>query len=470
MQKLIWRIQLAIGILLILIANTFGQDECVSQGWLSNSLYSIKLVPVCRQIDSLFILVMNSQNYSIFTKGPSHNWDLLCSQNQPQDHSSLLEVSVNHSGSPFVYNLITDSCYWFSDGIWNGRPCPGRPLLDSLDNIHIIWKNNADTAHIFYGYSTDTLRTFADIDTLPSFHQVFYLISSPGKSKIAAVLVDLVDTMLVRYQSVCGQPFDFTASPDTFNCGYAASHLYDITLDDDGKLYFATSFYVNGLWRSHYVWSEEYGYRYLSDSLDQFRYSTGFEFCFGPNDGEIVLIKCGPPPSGYSDACFLVTTDGGNTWNRSTFSNPFVFRRYYGSAPRRYSNIIDYTYYTYSTGENVYYYPIPRDSIFNNLTAIDGGETPLPEDISLSNYPNPFNASTIVSFNMPQAGYVRLEIFDITGRLIANLLDGFKRAGSHSIIWDSKDMAGHQVSSGVYFYRLNIQGGSSVTKEMLLLK
>jgi len=65
---------------------------------------------------------------------------------------------------------------------------------------------------------------------------------------------------------------------------------------------------------------------------------------------------------------------------------------------------------------------------------------------------------------------VALSVFDITGRKVAVLEEGSLEAGPHRIIWDSKDMAGHQVSSGVYFYRLNIQGGSSVTKEMLLLK
>jgi hypothetical protein len=106
-----------------------------------------------------------------------------------------------------------------------------------------------------------------------------------------------------------------------------------------------------------------------------------------------------------------------------------------------------------------------------NITANGVAEAPVPSDFTLSqNYPNPFNGRTRIEFNLATPSVVDLSVFDITGRKVAVLEEGQLDAGPHSVIWDSKDMAGHPVSSGVYFYRLNIQGGSSVTKEMLLLK
>jgi len=88
-----------------------------------------------------------------------------------------------------------------------------------------------------------------------------------------------------------------------------------------------------------------------------------------------------------------------------------------------------------------------------------------PEQFSLSqNYPNPFNASTSISFALPQPGDVRLVVYDLLGRQVETLLDGYRPAGTHRITFDASDY-----SSGVYFYR--VQAGERVeTKRMLLLK
>jgi hypothetical protein len=127
-----------------------------------------------------------------------------------------------------------------------------------------------------------------------------------------------------------------------------------------------------------------------------------------------------------------------------------------------------HTYYArFSDGASTIQTPL--DTV--NITASGIAEMPIPSDYTLrQNYPNPFNGNTRIEFNLVAPSEVALSVFDITGRKVVVLEEGNLEAGPHSIIWDSKDMAGHPVSSGVYFYRLNIQGGSSVTKEMLLLK
>ena len=79
-------------------------------------------------------------------------------------------------------------------------------------------------------------------------------------------------------------------------------------------------------------------------------------------------------------------------------------------------------------------------------------------------YPNPFNASTIISFQLPAAGSVKLNIFDITGREIAKLVDGYKSAGHHQIEFNAS-----QHPSGVYFARLQA-GDLMQTGKMLLIK
>ena len=85
------------------------------------------------------------------------------------------------------------------------------------------------------------------------------------------------------------------------------------------------------------------------------------------------------------------------------------------------------------------------------------------------NYPNPFNAETVIRFELADAGPVRLDIFDITGRRIRTLVDQFYSAGSIELVWDSRDNAGNEVASGVYVYRLQT-AQSSFSKRLMLLR
>ena len=128
---------------------------------------------------------------------------------------------------------------------------------------------------------------------------------------------------------------------------------------------------------------------------------------------------------------------------------------------------IHYYYFRFSDG--VYTIETQMDSIYINPSGI--AESNLPFEISLrQNYPNPFNAQTSISFDLPKDSDVNLAIFDITGRNIAVLADGRMNAGQHSVIWDGKNMDGQPASSGIYFYRLNVDGADKNTKNMILLK
>jgi parallel beta-helix repeat protein len=85
------------------------------------------------------------------------------------------------------------------------------------------------------------------------------------------------------------------------------------------------------------------------------------------------------------------------------------------------------------------------------------------------NFPNPFNASTNIEFNLPEASHVSLEIFDSAGRKVTTVIDGQYAAGEHRVIWDGCNEDGNLLSSGVYFYELKSPEGTS-SKSMLMLK
>ncbi len=72
--------------------------------------------------------------------------------------------------------------------------------------------------------------------------------------------------------------------------------------------------------------------------------------------------------------------------------------------------------------------------------------------------PNPFRVSTKVSFSMPRAGHASLKLYDVAGRLVRTLEDSDLPAGSHSRVWDRKTERGTVATSGLYFYRLEVDG------------
>jgi photosystem II stability/assembly factor-like uncharacterized protein len=100
----------------------------------------------------------------------------------------------------------------------------------------------------------------------------------------------------------------------------------------------------------------------------------------------------------------------------------------------------------------------------NTVVGIDPfGQIPLKYSLN-QNYPNPFNPTTNIVFDLAKYGNVRLEIYNVNGRKIDNLINGNMNAGHYSVQWDAS-----AYSSGVYFYKL-ISGEFSETKKMMLLK
>ncbi len=98
-----------------------------------------------------------------------------------------------------------------------------------------------------------------------------------------------------------------------------------------------------------------------------------------------------------------------------------------------------------------------------NATAIAQGFQLLP------NFPNPFNPSTTIVFQLPAASWVHLAVFDLSGRHIRTLIEGKVVAGVHQVIWNGQNSAGQPMPSGVYIYRLQTPSGS-IAKQMVLMK
>lgn len=87
----------------------------------------------------------------------------------------------------------------------------------------------------------------------------------------------------------------------------------------------------------------------------------------------------------------------------------------------------------------------------------------------LGNYPNPFNPSTVITYQIPASREVTLKIYNLLGQEIRTLVQGKPRAGIHQVVWDGRNDAGSPVSAGIYLYRLQ-SGTYQSTKKMTLVK
>ena len=110
------------------------------------------------------------------------------------------------------------------------------------------------------------------------------------------------------------------------------------------------------------------------------------------------------------------------------------------------------------------------DSNLAELIFIQTAAGEIPDAYALDqNYPNPFNPVTQITFDLPQAGPVKLQLFNILGQEVRTLLDGFETEGVKTVTWDATGRNGERLASGVYLYRLTA-GDFVATRQMTLLK
>ncbi|MEK6571029.1 MAG: T9SS type A sorting domain-containing protein, partial [Bacteroidota bacterium] len=133
----------------------------------------------------------------------------------------------------------------------------------------------------------------------------------------------------------------------------------------------------------------------------------------------------------------------------------------------------------YATAGDVYYIDnVVLEKVSSPGTMVADDQSPSAENLVpteyalVQNYPNPFNPTTTISYALPVASHVTLKVYNVLGQEVARVADGFQEAGYKSV-----EFSAAQLSSGVYFYRLQAgapstgSGQSFVeTKRLLILK
>jgi len=213
----------------------------------------------------------------------------------------------------------------------------------------------------------------------------------------------------------------------------------------------------------------------------------------------LVAVQCVSSSTAFvvgDNGTFLVTSDGGLTWTpRSVGTTDDIYDLSFIDAIEGIvvagSNVLG----TSDAGLNWVADPVPTGGSVtgcdyfggDNMTVTENVFTgfgvlakrdpqtailPLTQNRTFSlepNFPNPFNPSTTIRFTLPAPGHVRLAIFDVAGRRVAELVDRSLGGGPHTMVWDGKDTRGRRVESGVYFYRLETPEGRA-SRKMVLIK
>lgn len=178
-------------------------------------------------------------------------------------------------------------------------------------------------------------------------------------------------------------------------------------------------------------------------------------------------------PSGF------VFNSGLLTWDESGAAD-FDYFSVYGSTASIFDGSAVFIGYTTGTAMNVsasphaFYYLTATDFSGNEggaarINTLTGVDAPSSYALGINAYPNPFNPTTTIRYNVPSSGRVVLSIYDVNGRLVATLLDENREAGEHIARWNGRDARGRASSSGIYFARLEWNGATQ-TRKLVLLK
>lgn len=126
-------------------------------------------------------------------------------------------------------------------------------------------------------------------------------------------------------------------------------------------------------------------------------------------------------------------------------------------------------------GQNTIYGTPGRQNSVYNLTSITELDSPIiPADLKvISNFPNPFNPVTKIYYRLASSensGFTSIKIYNLKGQIVSALVNRFQKQGNFTITWDGKDINGNETPSGIYIYRLIVNGRFIDSGKMTKLK
>ncbi len=234
-----------------------------------------------------------------------------------------------------------------------------------------------------------------------------------------------------------------TVLAGTYLGGSGLDSGQDIALGNDGSVY------VIGMTQSkNFPVSDNAFDKALNASFQ------GLKVCLSQFDSDLSLLKASTYFGGRNEEgkCVIVSSAG----------DVYISGKSKSSSMPTTETAFDKTYN--SGGVDSFIAKFDADlSVGNSPVEMERG-MPVPVAFDLkANYPNPFNPSTQIGFELPQSGNVKLSVYDVTGRQVILLKDEYFVAGKHSVEFDA-----HDLPSGIYYCRMEAQGQQFVQKMTLL--
>jgi len=291
------------------------------------------------------------------------------------------------------------------------------------------------------------------------------------------------------FDSITRQADVVPVAPPVFT--YTNSFDNDIDGDDFDRVDFMWAIpggFVNGALHTWHDYSN--GSSPKATLLQPIQIATNSQLSFD----EVAIVEPGEPGSVFGDSDFwdyviVEGTSDGSIWvaladgwdasddpawlsayNSGGDGNSSMFRTRSIDLTQTFAlgDVVKLRFRLYADGAaTAWGWAIDNVDVTNDFVAAAGE---LPAVMALEqNYPNPFNPTTTIAFTLDRSGPVKLQVFDVKGRLVRTLVNEIRSPGPYSVDWDGKDNAGRAAAAGLYMYRL-ATGDVVQQKKMTLLK
>jgi hypothetical protein len=279
------------------------------------------------------------------------------------------------------------------------------------------------------------------------------------RDSMVAVVGQVVDSAQGARQAYLWKTFGVNYFFSTYGGGAFEDEAYDVVETNDGFLLagVTTDGQIDGIFLCKTTFSGDMVWlqRYLGE------YAGTAKAVIPAIGGGFVVAGSAPTYWGDWDMYLAkFNSNGGREWQRNYGTS--ADEQAYDVVQTADGGFVLVGYSTAHVGVQAEWY-IVKTLPDPELAAPDIGN-PVPQQYSLSAFPNPFNPSTTMVYDLPKAGRVGLRVFDLLGRSVSVLADGFAQAGTHHLTFD-----GSRLASGIYFARLEA-GAFSQTKKLMLLK
>ncbi|GEM_PF-3114187 len=295
---------------------------------------------------------------------------------------------------------------------------------------------------------------------------------------------------------IYGNPSGIMNSDGSQITAYRHSLDPSISIDNEGNLYIAWEqtfnlaydFFTSDTFLN---WALAHAGTLSADEVDE--YSAWLDEVFAATEGYLDVSDDG---IANEDVYVSMSVDGGRTWGKGynitqSFSPGCAAGECESELSISMAERVDDALHIFAVldldaGQNlrdvgdvtnnpILYIKLPKDTptfntIYNRATVgIKEARVNKPSRLAIGAYPNPFNATANIVWSSPVSGNGKVEIVDVTGKVVATLYNGFISTGQHSILWDGTDDSGNPVPSGTYMCRV-ILGDEIATSKITLLK